>query len=490
MLREMQQLKPLWEWSKAHCLLLASIVLLILLAAKFFYPVFAFDLPLGYDPGMYRYLFIKYADAWPPFVLPELRPWAQEYPYGIFIFSSMLMKVGVPVDWFMGWLWSAMAVLLIGTLGWIMSKREGREVGILVLLFGLLSLAFFDGFAAMYWKTFFAMFFLILTFHFFDKKSPWMIIFGALTILSHNQTGLILALAIAGWWFLRLPVRWREPSFRKLTVAFALIALLGLAWYAPIWFRAFWAPFKSVLLLRGEDAPGGGFPETMFYVRHGWVLLVFGVGGFVWSFRKERFSVWQLAVLVCAAFVLFKLVFYRRFFLQLDFFLIPFAAVALRDAWVRWREIVLRTVLCSLLLWQVYASYPQMMRWKPGFRTDVLRSIQSIPQYVEENATVIALDNISAVWLLGWLPQYFTGGPGLFDFPKWKYEDWETFLYGTDEERKEMLKAIKKRPIYFMTSPLFYRHYGDFIKGFLADPCFVHIEGAPLMKVVCDSEQQ
>ena len=41
-----------------------------------------------------------------------------------------------------------------------------------------------------------------------------------------------------------------------------------------------------------------------------------------------------------------------------------------------------------------------------------------------------------------------------------------------------------------MTSKLFYDHYGEYIQGFMNDPCFKKVEGAPLLKVVCNPESE
>jgi len=475
MLKEMRDRRFLWV-----------AVLLLLASAKFLYPVFAFDLPLGYDPGIYRYLFLKYAQVFPSFSIPDLKPWAQEYPYGLFLFAAPLLKLGVPVSWFLGWIWSAMAVALLALLAWVFARREGMITGILILLTGTLSIAFYDGFAAMYWKTFFSLFFLVLTFHFFERKSLWMMVpCGALTFLSHNQTGLILGLALAAWWVLNVRSNWRDPLFRKWTIAFTVIAVLGLIWYAPIWYRAFWAPLKSVFLLRGEDAPSGEFREAIFYIRYAGILLAFGIAGFIANFRRERFTVWQLAVLVCAVFIVFKLVFYKRFFLQLDFFLLPFAAMGLKAAWERFSSPTGRAILVGLLVMQGWLSIQQMLYWEPRYDARILASIEGIPQIVEKDATVIALENETAVWLLGWLPDLQTGGPGLFDEPAWTYQQWEELLYGTHVQRLALLDGMT-RPLYFVASPLFFSYYGDAVKGFLADSCLKKVEGTMLLKVVCE----
>jgi len=133
----------------------------------------------------------------------------------------------------------------------------------------------------------------------------------------------------------------------------------------------------------------------------------------------------------------------------------------------------------------VVIAVPLMLERQPRFTVAELNEIQSIPEYIEDNAKIIALDNNTAVWLLGWLPDYYTGGPGLFDFPSWTYEQWEKFLYGPRGERLTLLLDLQERPLYFMTSALFYNHYGDHVKPFLADPCFEQVEGTPLLKVVC-----
>ena len=468
-------------------IVVAVALILVLLIAKFLYPLFVFDLPLGYDPGMYRYLFVKYSEAFP--LLPELRPWAQEYPYGLFLISSILINLGVPVSWFLGWIWSVFAVSVLAVLAWIFAKREGKSVGILVLLAGLISIAYFDGFAQMYWKTYLALLFLILTFHFFEKKSLWMIPFGALTILSHNQTGLILGLTLIVWWCVHLPTDWKDKSFRKWTLAFAAVAVLGIIWYAPIFFRAFWAPFKSVFLLRGEAAPAGDFPDAIFYLKNGTILLVLGLYGWVSRLRHEKFSVWLIAPAICFVFIVFKLVFYKRFFLQLDFFLIPFASIAIVALWNKKNE-CLKGILIALFLIQAFLSFNQMQRWEPDTVPDEFEMILSVKEYVEADAKIIALENKAAVWLLGWLPEYYTGGPGLFDFPPWEYKQWESFLYGSNKDRYALVTSIQERPLYLMTSKLFYDHYGEYIQGFMNDPCFKKVEGAPLLKVVCNPESE
>ena len=75
--------------------ILAGVVLVVLLSIKFLLPVFLFPIPLGYDPGIYRFLFLKYAETFP--LLPELPRWAGEHPPGLFLIAAPFLDLGMPV---------------------------------------------------------------------------------------------------------------------------------------------------------------------------------------------------------------------------------------------------------------------------------------------------------------------------------------------------------------------------------------------------------
>src|SRR3989344_4303219 len=130
---------------------LSAVGLILLLLDKFLWPLFLYRIPLGFDVGIYRYLFLQHAEGFPPFIIAPMDVWALGHPLGLFFFSTLLMKLGVPVEWLLGWIWNLVPVVLAAVLAWVTGKREGRAIGVLTLLMALLSIAYFDGFAMMYW---------------------------------------------------------------------------------------------------------------------------------------------------------------------------------------------------------------------------------------------------------------------------------------------------------------------------------------------------
>jgi hypothetical protein len=474
-------------WLRTHKFSLVISVCLITLLVKFLAPLFLFDIPLGYDPGIYRYLFLQYAQSLSSFSFPELLPWATEHPSGLFVLASPFIAVGLPVDALIGWMWNLFPVILIVVFSIIMTKREGRAVGVCVLLMGILSQAFFDGFFAMYMKAYVALLLTIYTYFLAEKKSMWFVLTALAAVLIHQQTGLILTLSLGIWWLFSLKNNWSDAKYRRITYVLGLAGVIALIWYIPQWERAIWSPLKSIFLLRGDNAPAGAFPDASFYVHTMGVVLLLGIFGLVISTKKDKGSLWQLSVLVCAVFILFKLVFYKRFYLQLDFFLMPFAAIALVWIWNTASAYWSRGLLIMVLIAQAVIGFQAMQLRAPRFSARELTQITALSNTIEPDASVIALENISGTWLRGWLPYRKIGAPGLFDYPNWSYDQWETFVDGTQKDRKALLQELKG-PVYFLLSPAFTRFYGDRAQNIILDPCMSIIEDAPLIKSLCSQD--
>lgn len=466
-----------------------AVTLFLLLCAKFFLPIARFgSVPLGYDAGIYRYLFVHY-DAVFPFV-PRLPDWAKEHPPGLFFLSTLLLQTGMPVEWLTGWLWNGFVVGLACVLAWVAGKRWGRGVGMATLLCVLLSQAYYDGFYAMYWKTYVALLFTVLTWHLLDRRSWWAVVTIAAVLLTHHQTGLLLLLVLGTWLALRcrrgvvvhevsLVVRaLRQKGYLRFEYVSLVAVTVGfvLLYFIPVMREAV---FRHVpKLLEGWGAPGGSFPEPSYYVRLTGALLLFGVAGFVRSLWEERGSLWQLSVLWSAVFVVFHLMFYRRFYLQLDFFLLPFAGFFLQWAWRRCARVSTRAALVALVLAQGAVAFHAAWQRLPFFDAALFAYVRQLPSTLPPEATVIALEDRSATLLRGWLPFHRVGGPGLFE-SEWTYEEWERFLLGTDGERRAFFTRLSYPTVIF-ASPYFRSYYAEAADRFLADPCLAP-EGAPLL---------
>jgi hypothetical protein len=471
-------------------------VLVAALAIKFLYPLFLFDQALGYDVGFYRYLFIRHAEGFPPFFTVDLEPWARGHPLGLFFFSTILIRLGVPVDWLIGWVWNVFSIVLLCTLAWATGKRYGRMVGVWTLVAALLSVSTFDAFGAMYWKTFASLFWMILALRAVERRSWLAIPFGLFTVVTHHQTGLLFGLVMISYYvlpflpFVRPTFPLRIQGLRLHDVLIVLgagifVVVLGLLAYIPIWKDAI-LPHLPALL--GEtDAASGSFPPALYYLQTEAVVLFFGVIGFVLNVRRERWTPWQLSVLWSFLFVALHLLFYRRFFIQLEFFLLPFVGVALSSAWSRWNDVRVRVALVVLLVVQLLVMRQAIARHYPMLDDATFDAVFKGQQIVPSDAFVLGLENVTPVILRAWFPHQPVGGPGLFDAP-WGKEQWETILLGNSKKRAAILRSIPG-PLYLFASGYFRSYYGEYADVLLRDPCLQQVDDTMYYLFICGQER-
>ena len=482
-------------------------LLLIFLLCKYLWTLLVFEIPLGYDVGIYRYLFLRFATGFPPFVIPAMDGWAYQHPLGLFVFSTILLRAGLPVDALLGWIWNVMPVALASTLALLTARRTGdTSTGLVVLLMALFSIAQFYGFVAMYWKTEAALLACILTFHFFERRSWWAVLTGVMTVGIHQQTGLLLGLSLLSVWGLRLLAQPRSLLREQRTSLIGMLVLvLGLALYLPVWKTAVPDQLRALFTAHG-DSTGGSFPMPSFFLVYESILLAFGVRGFLSTIRWRQPTVWHWAVFWSALFVLFRLYFFRRFFLHLEFFLLPCAAIAVSAAWRKRNGIGARAPIVALLLVQGIASasaiapatlsycrvtpvlcrfFPEVPQIALSLTANEWEHIRTLDAFLPQGALVVDLDPVSAPWLRGWLPDKFLIAPGVFNSP-WDEQGWQRVILGSPHERRLLLQDLVAPPgIYIYISPVLQTYYGHATDVLLSDPCLKSTSRPDILFFAC-----
>ncbi len=488
----------------------AALGLFVALAAKFAWPLVVFHLPLGYDTGIYRYLFLRHAAAFPPLFIAPMDVWAREHPLGIFFFSTLFLRAGVPVDWLLGWLWNAFCVAICLCLAWSTAPRFGKRTALCTLLTALLSVALFYGFAAMYWKTFAALLFCVLAYRGLDRGAWWTPLPAVLAVACHHQTGLLFGLVLATVAVLSVlrPPRGKQrgvpASVLPVLIAGSIAAGVGLLWYLPVWQGAIGSNL-GLLLKIGGSAPAGSFPGPTFFLAWSAPLYALGGYGLVQSLRSGKLGTWELSVLWPLLLVCIGYVFRNRFLLHLDFFLLPFAAAAITHLWstpkLAARVVLIKTLVIQAILTlsavtplrPACALLPALCTAKPPFDARPLSSpgelavLEEASRNMEPDATVLALDPVSAPFVRGWLMTQHVSGPGIFDHV-FDYKGWEMVVLGTNEGRLALMAPLK-RPLYLYVSPFFTGHYGA-TATITSDPCVATTPWAGMLRWTCDSPER
>ena len=515
-------MKPLLK----RCLVPVYIAFALLLFAKYFWSYFEFPgVPFGYDAGIYRYLFITHARGFPPFDLAALPPWAAVHPLGLFFFSSIALKLGVPADALIGWFWNLFPILLAGALSWVFYKSAGRWMGAAVLLVALVSVVQYQGFLMIYWKVFAALLWCTFAFFSYERRSPLWILFGMLTVATHQQIGLIFGLAIVSSIIVKAVTQKKPWPALKDFGLFLVSGVLGMLWYLPnysesigsilpllsrpavglgifavlafgvlimisflisanvkwwilagcivVGFLLLLLPFSgnapssvANFLAKSRSTDPGAFLSVEDYLRLSSPLLLLGIFGLGLFFRQNPGSPWVFAAIWPGLAVISMFFFYRRFILPLDFFLIPLAAMSLVWMW-RHKKRAVNVLAIIVLAAQGGLLLYQMRTIDPHVEARTLKEFALLADAVTPGSSVVVLDNMTP-WVVGFLPDAKVSGPGIFD--SLPLDDWKKFLFGNHGER---LEFFDKYPAgtYFYATDVFRTYYPPEVQSLLQDPC-------------------
>ncbi len=522
-------------------LLVLSGLVVLLLFVKYFWTFFAFPgVPVGYDAGIYRFLFIREAAGWPPFFTPVLPEWAKSHAPGLFFFTSPLVQAGLSPDLLIGWIWNLVPVLLACVLALVVRRKHGDLAGLFLLLCALVSVVQMQGFLMMYYKVFVAMLLCALAFAALESGSLLWIPLGMLTVAMHQQIGLVFAVAtfsslVSGhvfakkkpslslWlqWLLTLTLGalWYLPTYQRSlgdivpqlfgsgTILVLTVALMAVGIFAALIVtlpqqnrRFIWglcvvtatmilvalpivsdAPDLVVryLFLRTDTQPGA-FLGILEYLRMSAPLLFLGIVGLTLSVEKERGSPAQWAALWCAVAAFGMFFFYRRFLLPMDFFLLPFAALACAALW---KNRYGRIIVGVLLLAQSSFLFQQIRLADPHVERAWLTDFAALPSLVPAGSEVVVLDNM-APWIVGYLPQAQVSGPGIFNSRS--YAEWEKFLLGSSADRSVFFARYPKGT-FFYASKVFSGYYPPEVQSVLDHPCLTKTSIIGLYQSVCGS---
>jgi len=409
--------------------------------------------PLGYDPGIYKYIFERFQKALPDIPEEELDSWIRTgFPSGLPTLIDELYLLGFTTDEILKIVFIIFSSLLILPIYLVAKKYFGKEASIIASLLYALSYAQLKTFWFMYYKNVIGMALLLFTIYFIDqddrRHTPLMILFATMLGFTHRPTFIILVMVWLSYILINLKKfdKLKENVIRVLATGILLFTL-----YLPRFNETMLKPLEGVfgsILEPGIIGPGTFF-SLFEYQFASLSYLPFALLGFFYLAIRKRFNPIFLWFLINGFIVYFKIMFYNRFVIQLDIVVIILASAGLLYGIIiplsKKRIGLLITLL--LLVSSGIVTYNSTLDMKPLLTSTQLASIQKIPQLTEEDAYVMATTSYYSPWILGYSGRK-TIAPGLFDYDKWKEKDWRRFwLAKSLDEIKDLLDMYEK-PLY------------------------------------------
>jgi hypothetical protein len=429
-----------------YALVLLAFILIFLLRAI---PYFNNSIPLGYDPGFYKYAIesnLGNLDNWiinqvvmEPGFLYLMKPLS-------FIFSTQFI---------MTWL-LVIACLFLGAGVYFVTKSySNTKTAIIALFIYALSIVQFKAFWYMYYRNIIGMTLMLFSIYFLkksetNKKFIWIfIMLGGLLGSIHRPSFYIFGLSYLLYAFIS-PYENKKYNFNQLKRN--ILSGIGIIIIAVIpYIGQFWPALYSAIpwVVEGFLAPGesaGTFINFTTYQFSSLFYLPFAFLGLFYFIRKRNFNMLTLWAIINLAIVYFQFFFFNRFIIMLDLVLVIFAAVGF--SLLIENKNKFGTILTIILLLSAGAfAVKESIHSKPLIDDIELQEISSLATITPKNAFVMSTSAYYSPWIQGYSERK-TIAPGLFDYDNHTRQEWNVFWTTTNLTEMRTFLNTGQKPLY------------------------------------------
>lgn len=380
------------------------------------------SVPLGYDPGLYKFIYAH----------PLGEAWIKaSYPLPFTLLMAGVSRL-LGVQFTLTWLPAILSALTVPIMYSACRKVFGETAAILASLLFSVSVIQFQAFAYNLQKNILGIWLLLFALPLVRRtdNNNWLLILaGALMAGIHTPAFFVFGVTYLLWVILEAA----RGGIREVRYAIADGALILLLAFA-VNFDRIGALLLPRILVAGQSlsalsGSGGFFPGLATFELVLAPLLVFAILAWRSTWRTAKPIV--LAAIVCLGMVSLGLFFHNRLVIYLDITLIPLAAAGMA-AFVSSRKQFGQWVVAAILLALLVNVAIQAKAIRPLISAEEYRSLQTLDDVVETDAIVLVTDGSYAPWLKGWVERRIIA-PGFFDASDRMSEgEWRDFLLGVN----------------------------------------------------------
>ena len=438
----------------------------ILLAAFLFtfcmrlLPLTRSSVPLGYDPGFYKYTMDIYASALPQIPEAGLATWVKEmYPQGLFVLSDVMhVEVGTDAIQLISYVFPFLGALLVFPVFVVTRSLFGQRAGVMAAVLYAASYTQFTTFAMCYFKNVLGLMFLLFSIYALEKKKYGMmaLMFAALGIF-HRPEFLLFALILIPYFILH----------RRQGIILAVLgtAVLITPFWLPRW-EINWEVLSGTIetvvtnIQVGEGLGGGTFFGFNTYTMVSLAYVPFALMGAIYLAIKRNWNSILFYFVISSIIVVFQLFFFRRFIIPLDIAVVILAAVGIDNTLLHGRKVWRVVGIAGVILLLVASGLPTVTaasNVRPLISEEQLGAVEWIRENAEDGAYVLATSN-DAPWVLGWSGRRVIA-PGLFEWDIHSKDEWFSFFETKDPEEAKEFLDVCDGPIYIYYS----RNWGNYL---------------------------
>lgn len=407
------------------------------------YPFIAWhSFPLGYDTGIYKWHFEQ---AWK--IFPSFNTGL--YP-GIFLITDLLYAIGLKSVNILREGYVFFDLLILVSLFLYCRREFGIKVAAIVAFLFAVSLAQAQAYSFILYKNIIALSVTFFAFLLIEKRSYWAILPAAYLVFLQPPDFVLFGLTVAIYFLLNI----RDAEKRK----FIIISMLATGAVGSLLYFINPQMFKDGLntLINFKDVGEAAQREGLFmdpsaYLGLAILYIPLALFGFGYLINNRKFNLVFSYFVVTLIFIVFKLVFYKRFLIEFDLAVIALAGLG---AYLIFRKFYLSKegkiavwmLVAGLILANIYGT----LNYRPFISKGELEEIKWLSETSEPNSIAMATTSQYSPWILGFSNRP-TIAPGIFDVNRWGFDEWMRFWTGKVEDHIDLWRKYSDmtgRPVY------------------------------------------
>ncbi len=285
------------------------------------------EIPLGYDPGIYKQIFISFKALFWSFDFSVLPQWMKHEP-GLPLLANFFNMFWISFDRLVRrgiWIIS----LLPGVIIFLFFRRKNIRTAIIAATLYWVSIAQYEAFFRNYFKQIFAITTMLWTLFMLERKNQksnyiWFWILLILTFITHRHTALFTWIIIF-FYLIKESIETRKIP-RKLIWTICIGILISFVFYAPMRKQLVLEGLAPLLSTFQGQGTWWEFMDKYIYLKYSFITLWLALIGAVYKIIKKQFDIILIWLIIGLIRIWLGLFNFNRTLIFLDIFVIISAA--------------------------------------------------------------------------------------------------------------------------------------------------------------------
>jgi len=401
------------------------------------YPYFFSNVPFGYDPGLYRVMFLQYFHNLPNIDFSNLYLWIkQTYPPFLGILWDIFHVIWFNVDflltfglWFFSIITSGFIYLLL--------KKYWKVTAILWMIIFFLSIIQYKAFWWNYYKQIIWIIFMLVGLYLLEKDKKILLIPILIWLFTIHRPSWVFFLLIIFVYKIWKYIINKEKNYKDLILIW-IAWIIAFLMYLPF-FNELILPLLKPLVSTIWTWHSGTFFDKSEFAKLEFLIIILSFYGIYLKWKNKEFDFilsWYIAGVLRIGLWMF---FYNRFYIFFDIFIILLAAYWLWYLYKNNKKIFI-LVFGLFFVWQSYLYLTYLSKNnKPLISQNELNDIKKINNMATWDYMMMVTYKNYSPWIHGYTMKE-TIAPWLFDWNIWNLKQWKNWWFSNGKYKCQVFK--------------------------------------------------